>query len=160
MMNRRLIFFLLAFTLTFAWAMPPVVTYAQEPEITVNDVAQDLYCPLCSGLTVDVCELQVCSDMREVIAEKIAAGESEEQIRTYFIEQYGQKVVAAPATSGFDLTAWILPFAGIGLALVGLLLWLRNRPTPQPQLIPIAPDSAPQDPYAAQLDRELRRLEE
>jgi cytochrome c-type biogenesis protein CcmH len=138
----------------------PVSARAQAPDLTVNDVAEDLYCPLCAGLTVDVCELEVCDDMKEVIAQKIAAGESEEAIQAYFVEQYGQKVVAKPSTSGFDLIAWILPFAAVGLGVIGLTLWLRSRPTPQPEPIAVRPTDSTEDPYSAQLERELRRLEE
>lgn len=138
----------------------PVSARAQAPELTVNDVAEDLYCPLCSGLTVDVCELEVCADMKEVIAQKIAAGESEEAIQAYFVEQYGQKVVAKPSTSGFDLVAWILPFAAVGLGAIGLTFWLRNRPAPQPEAVRVPSTDSAEDPYTAQLERELRRLEE
>ncbi len=155
---------LLALPLFLAFALalltPPTLTHAQEPELTVNDVAEDLYCPLCSGLTVDVCELEVCDDMRDVIAQQIAEGKSEAEIQAYFIEQYGQKVVAKPSTSGFDLAAWIMPFAGLGLAIVALAFWLRNRPAPQAQPAVARPDPSPEDPYAAQLERELRRLDE
>lgn len=158
-MNRRLILAVIPilYAIVLALFAPPVPAVAQTPELTVNDVAEDLYCPLCSGLTVNVCELEVCDDMREVIAQKIAEGASEAEIQAYFIEQYGQKVVAKPATSGFDLTAWILPFTALGLGALGLFFWLRNRP--QPHLAPIAP-TTDADPYAAQLERELRRLDE
>jgi cytochrome c-type biogenesis protein CcmH len=161
-MNRRLILLAvpLLFALVLAFFAPPAPTYAQAPELTVNDVAEDLYCPLCANLTVDVCELEVCADMREVIEQKIAAGESEAQIQAYFIEQYGQKVVAKPSTSGFDLLAWILPFAAVGVAAIGLTFWLRSRPTAQPQALPIRTTDSTEDPYTAQLERELRRMEE
>lgn len=160
-MNQRLIFTGISLFLTFLIIfIAPATGYAQAPELTVNDVAEDLYCPLCAGLTVDVCELEVCDDMREVIALKIAEGASEAEIQAYFVEQYGQKVVAKPSTSGFDLLAWILPFAGVGLAIIGLTLWLRNRPPAQPQPIAIRATDPADDSYNAQLERELRRLEE
>jgi cytochrome c-type biogenesis protein CcmH len=162
MMNRRVIFLAvpLVVALMLAFFAPPATTYAQEPDLTVNDVAEDLYCPLCSGLTVDVCQLEVCDDMKEVIAQKIAAGESEAAIQAYFIEQYGQKVVAKPSTSGFDLVAWILPFVAVGLAIIGLTLWIRSRATPPPQPIPVRAGDSAEEAYNAQLERELRRLEE
>lgn len=160
MMNRRLLLLAipLFLALVLAFFAPPSISYAQDPDLTVNDVAEDLYCPLCSGLTVDVCELEVCADMREVIALKIAEGASEEEIQAYFVEQYGQKVVAKPSTSGFDLLAWILPFAGVGLAIIGLTFWLRSRAA-QPRPLPIA-TTPTEDTYTAQLERELRRLDE
>ncbi len=132
---------------------------AQGPQgaPTVSDVAEELYCPLCSGLTVDVCELEVCVDMRAIIADKLAAGESPEQIQAFFVEQYGQQVLGKPSTRGFDLTAWIMPFLALLLAAVGLGAWLRGRPraVPSPALAP-----APPDEWEARLERELRRLEE
>lgn len=137
----------------------PGALAAQEPTDapTVNEVAQELYCPLCSGLTVDVCELEVCGDMREVIAQKLEAGESKEQIKAYFVEQYGQKVVGHPATEGFHLTAWLVPFFALLGAAAVLLVWLRRRPA-APALRPIAPTLAPDE--RARLERELQRLEE
>lgn len=135
----------------------PNSTLAQSPEEapTVNDVAKDLYCPLCSGLTVDVCELQVCDDMREVIAEKLAAGESSEEIQAYFIEQYGQKVAGKPSTEGFHLTAWLMPFIGLLGAALALFFWLRNRPSAAVmQKVPVVAV----DEYNLRLERELKRL--
>lgn len=132
---------------------------AQDPggTPTVNDVASELYCPLCAGLTVDVCELEVCDDMRGVIAERLAAGESPEQIKEYFVEQYGQKVLAKPATTGFDLTAWLVPFLALAAGAALLVAWLRQRPTVAPSR---APARAPSDEeYHALLERELRRRE-
>ena len=161
-MNRRLLLLAapLFIALILAFFAPPATSNAQTPDLTVNDVAEDLYCPLCANLTVDVCELEVCADMREVIEQKIAAGESEAQIQAYFIEQYGHKVVAKPSTSGFELLAWIIPFAGVGLAAIGLTLWLRSRPAVRPRAIPIRTTDSTEDPYTAQLERELRRMEE
>ena len=145
---------LLLFVLFFI----PNSTWGQAPKDgpTVNDVAKDLYCPLCSGLTVDVCELQVCDDMREVIADKLADGESAEQIQAYFVEQYGQKVVGKPSTEGFHLTAWLMPFIGLFGAALMLFFWLRNRnlSTPVVQQVPVVPV----DEYSARLERELKRL--
>ena len=148
----------------------PNFALAQTPEDgpTVNDVAKELYCPLCSGLSVDVCELQVCDDMREVIAGKLANGESPEQIKAYFVEQYGQKVVAKPSTEGFHLTAWVMPFIGLFAAALLLFFWLRQRNIPSAQLVPVpssgqtsaARSTTITNEYEAQLERELKRLNE
>ena len=144
----------------------PNFVLAQTPEdgTTVNDVAKELYCPLCSGLTVDVCDLQVCDDMREVIADKLDDGQNTEQIKAYFVEQYGQKVVGKPSTEGFHLTAWLMPFIGLFAAALLLFFWLRQRNMVHTQLKPI-PVSTQRpatitDEYQAQLERELKRLNE
>ncbi|MDQ4077626.1 MAG: cytochrome c-type biogenesis protein CcmH, partial [Chloroflexota bacterium] len=155
--NRRLL--LVALFLLVSVSFPMVVA-AQAPqgEPTVNDVAKELYCPLCAGLTVDVCELEVCDDMRAVIAERLEAGESPQQIKAYFAEQYGQTVLGKPSTEGFHLTAWVMPFfVLVGAALI-LFAWLRNRADLSPT--PTSARVVPSGDYDAQLERELQRLDE
>ena len=56
----------------------------------------------------------------------ITAGMSDQQIFTAFTAKYGAVVLAAPTTHGFDLVAWIAPFAVFGAALLGTILLVRR----------------------------------
>ena len=60
----------------------PASGLAQQPVTAeqVNAVARELWCPLCNSVRLDTCELKACEQMREVIAEKLAAGASTEEI--------------------------------------------------------------------------------
>jgi len=63
-------------------------------------------------------------DMRTVIAEKLAAGESENEILRYFVDRYGAAILREPPTSGFFLAVWLVPMAALlagGLALAAIL---------------------------------------
>jgi cytochrome c-type biogenesis protein CcmH len=139
-----------------------VQVFAQTPTADeVNDVAKELYCPLCAGITVDVCETQQCVQMRNLIREKLAAGETKEEIKQYFIEQYGQRVVAEPAKRGLGLAVWILPFVALllGLGWGGYMLrnWASER---QGQSITGAPPGgALPEKYLQQLEEELEESE-
>jgi cytochrome c-type biogenesis protein CcmH len=87
-------------------ALPP------PQEITpdqVNAVAREIWCPLCSGVRLDACELKACIQMKEVIALKLAEGDDTDSIKAYFVEQYGPQVLGEPPRSGFNWLAWILP---------------------------------------------------
>lgn len=75
----------------------------------VNVVARELWCPLCSGVRLDTCELKACDQMKDVIAIKLAEGEDTESIQAYFVEQYGPQVMGEPPRAGFNWLAWILP---------------------------------------------------
>ncbi len=132
-MKRTVIFGLLAIWLfllaglTLAWAQQPVVVTDDQ----VNEVAKELYCPLCTGLRLDNCDLKVCDGMKDVIRQKLAAGESKEQIKAYFVEQYGEVVLGVPSTKGFNLLAWVFPFAALvvagGWVYYAARLWARRR---------------------------------
>ena len=56
----------------------------------------------------------------------IANGQSDQQILDSFVAKYGAVVLAAPTGHGFDLVAWIAPFAVFGAALLGTILLVRR----------------------------------
>ncbi len=164
----------------FAAAAASVPAYAQTPTPNeINEIAKDLWCPLCNGVRLDNCELKACEQMREVIAEKLAAGESKEQIKAYFVQQYGDVVLGAPSTEGFSRLAWILPVL-IAIVAVGWLIYftragLRRRgatasagvskaagtvpPLPQCSEPGASRPVGPQDEYLQRVDDELKRYQ-
>ena len=130
----------------------------------INEVAKHLWCPLCNGVRLDNCELQACVQMREVIAEKLAAGQSEDQIRTYFIAQYGDVVLGAPSTQGFNSVAWLLPVLAAIVAIGWLIFFVRSvtRRRSAPPAAAAAEsdkDAATQDEYLKRVDDELKRFQ-
>lgn len=92
----------------------------------VNDVARQLWCPLCSGVRLDACELKACAQMKDVIGEKLAGGEDAASIKNYFVAQYGPQVLGEPPMEGFNWLAWILPV--LALLAGGLFVLSRVRP--------------------------------
>jgi cytochrome c-type biogenesis protein CcmH len=140
----------------------------------IDAVAKELWCPLCNGVRLDNCELQACIQMREVIAQKLAAGENKEQIKAYFAQQYGDVVLGTPSREGFNLVVWIFPIlaAVVGLGWVAYLVmtWRKrasgpsNVRPPAPQPVRAAP-AGPAGPtrtdaeYLRRVDQELKDLE-
>lgn len=124
----------------------------------INEVARELWCPLCNGVRLDNCELQACVQMREVIAEKLVAGDSKEQIKAYFVTQYGDVVLGAPSGQGFNIVVWILP-ALVALVGVGWLVYFvsTNRKHAAPQTASAKPAGRPNDEYLQRVEDELSR---
>ena len=98
---------------------------AQPPD-EVTQVSKELYCPLCSGLRLDICDLPLCDQMREVIRQKLAAGETKEEIKAYFVEQYGQVVLGVPPKRGGTILAWVLPHLVVLVAWVSMYRLARR----------------------------------
>ena len=162
-----LIAFLFAFP--FALATPlvaqsqPVTQTTSTKIITaddVNKIASELWCPLCSGVRLDSCELQACEQMREEIAIKLQAGEDLASIKQYFLARYGEQVLGAPQRQGWGWLAWLLP--PIVIVAAGALLFVRGRDwiKPASTVVP-AKNGAPKtdDPYEEKLNEELARYE-
>lgn len=136
-------------------------TPTQSPdEDEVTQVSKELYCPLCPGLRLDNCDLPLCDQMREVIRRKLATGETKEEIKAYFVEQYGQVVLGVPPKRGSTILAWVLPFLVVLVAggwVYGLARrWTRQRAAEEVE----APTSQPLPAeYVERLERELEQFE-
>ena len=141
------------------------IAFAQTPTPNqINAIAKDLWCPLCNGVRLDNCELQACIQMKEVIAQKLVAGESKEQIRAYFVQQYGDVVLGAPAGEGFNTLVWALPIlvavVAIGWLVFALRSWTR-KPKPTIDSNTATPEASAQskDEYMKRVDDEMRKYE-
>lgn len=128
---------------------------------TQAGLESSLTCQCGCGLTVHTCNHLNCGSgipLKKEIAEQIATGGSEEQILAYFQSKYGEKILSAPTTSGFNLAAWTTPFVGIGIgaAIIGWVLarWRRgaaDRPAPVAVELPSASDPARRERLEAAL---------
>jgi cytochrome c-type biogenesis protein CcmH len=92
------------------------------------DLEAELVCPVC-GTTLDQSDAPIAQRMKQIIRQRLAAGESEAQIKAELVDQFGPGVLAEPPKSGFDLLAWVVPLAVlVGGALgVGLIAWGWSR---------------------------------
>ncbi len=115
------------FLLGLALLATPVL--AQDAPITddeVNEVARDLYCPVCENTPLDVCPTQACADWRELIREQLSEGRTAEDVKAYFVRQYGEGVLSNPPKSGFNLILWLLPVAAVVLGGVFFTRYMRS----------------------------------
>jgi cytochrome c-type biogenesis protein CcmH len=106
-----------------AMAQPLLAQDSVVSDDEVNEVAKDVYCPVCENTPLDVCATQACADWRELIRTKLGEGQSKEEIFDYFGRQYGDGVLANPPNRGVSLIIlWVLP---IVLLLIGAIIFSR-----------------------------------
>jgi len=128
MMRARAALVLLALVAAPVWAVA-----APVDEKTVQEIAAQLRCVVCQSLSVADSPSETAHQMRGIIRERLAAGETPVQVRDYFVEKYGQWILLSPPRRGFDLLVWVVPFAALGAGLVLVALVLRRwRRTPSP----------------------------
>ena len=99
------------------------------------DLEAELVCPVCET-TLDQSNAPIAEKMKAFIRARIAAGDSEEQIKDALVAQFGTGVLAKPPGGGFGLLAWLLPLAAVlvGAVVVAFLIrsWSRRRGPPPP----------------------------
>ena len=88
---------------------------------------KEIMCPVCDGQTLDQSQSLIAEDMKNSIKEKISEGYNEEEIKNYFIDRYGQNVVAYPSTTGFNLLAYLVPILGLILSILIFTFYIRRQ---------------------------------
>jgi cytochrome c-type biogenesis protein CcmH len=135
---------------------------ASEERPTLEELERELVCPTCET-TLALSNAPVAERMRAFIRARIAAGDTKSEIKERLVAEFGEEVLAAPPKRGFNLLAWVLPLAGVGLAAIvlGVLArrWLRSAPEAPPAAAS-ANGRAPLDPeLERRLDEELARFD-
>jgi len=98
------------------------------PKTTLPDVEDEVMCPVC-GTALNLAFSPQADRERAFIQHEINEGKTKEQIKAELVTQYGTDVLAEPPTSGFDLTAWLVPGLAIlvAAAAIALGLWRWRR---------------------------------
>jgi cytochrome c-type biogenesis protein CcmH len=130
---------------------------------TLAELETELICPTCQT-TLELSNSPVAERMRVFIRERIAAGDSESEIKDALVADFGEGVLAAPPKQGFNLLAWVLPLAAGALAVaavaVALRRWSRARREEVAETSPSANGRPPLDPeLERRVDEELARFD-
>ena len=168
-MKLRKLLFLPFFLLLLASVLTPTrPASAQNPtpsDDEVNRIAHQLYCPVCENTPLDVCPTEACRQWRDLIRQQLSQGMTEDQIKQYFVQQYGARVLAEPPRSGLNWLVYILPpliiLAGAVFLLRAMRTWSRTGKTTAmtPAMDANGPsaEDAPKDEYVARLEEELKK---
>jgi cytochrome c-type biogenesis protein CcmH len=114
-------------------------------------------CGSCNN-TVAECQMLEChfsKPARVRIAALQAMGKSDSEIIDEFVAQYGKQVLAAPPAEGFNLLAWVMPFAAIGAGLAAI--WLFIRRIKKPAAVPV--DDEDLSRYRERIEKDLTKLD-
>jgi cytochrome c-type biogenesis protein CcmH len=102
---------------------------ATDSNARYHDLNHRLMCVCGCSQLLGECNHVGCTQSKEeltLLHTNISAGMGDSEILAAFSAKYGATVLAAPATHGFDLVAWIAPFAVFGAALLGTILLIRR----------------------------------
>ncbi len=126
-----------------------------EQEALYRDVANNLRCPTCVGVSVLDSEAGFSVQIKDAVRRQVSEGKAPSEITAFFVERYGPWILRSPPKEGFDLIAWLVP---IGLLLLGPLVvwgavWRRKKEFDTHGI-----RSAGQ--IMAEMDSELRQLRE
>src|SRR5512139_1116652 len=140
---------------------PPPTPPAKQ-DVTADDVnriAKQMYCPVCENEPLDACRTAACQQWRAQIGQMLAEGQTEQQIKDYFVARYGARVLAQPPAEGTSLWLYVLPIVGLivgAVIVVGVLRRLRLRGAQASAAVSVPKTSG--DEYADRVERDLKNF--
>jgi cytochrome c-type biogenesis protein CcmH len=134
---------ILAVGLAIAWSARPQATTAAE---RVDRISAELRCPVCQGLSVQDSPSETARSMRALVAQRVAEGRTDDEIRGEFAQSYGDWILLSPPLLSPSGLVWLAPLAAVVLGVA--IAWKRAR----------APATVPA--IAGPTDDEVGRLRE
>jgi cytochrome c-type biogenesis protein CcmH len=132
---RATIVLLLALLSTPAWAYDPggeLKDAAQEAQ--ARDLFRELRCMVCQNQSIDDSDAPLAKDLRTLVRERVAAGESNDEIKDFLVARYGNFVLLKPPFAGETLVLWATPVAILLIGGAVALLAFRRRRAIEPAL--------------------------
>ncbi len=83
-----------------------------------KEVASELRCLVCQNQSLADSHASLAVDLKEKIAEQIRAGKTNEEIKSYMQDRYGEFVIYKPAYSMENAVLWLGPFVVLVIAVV------------------------------------------
>lgn len=161
MTNKRKTFLIVSLTFALlALLVPSAFAQDTTPPISddaVNQIAKQMFCPVCENVPLDVCPTQACHQWRETIRLMLAEGKTEQEIKDYFVQQYGDRVLAAPPRRGFNWLVYVVPPVLVLAGLAFFFTVLRNWQTASARSSADPAPTVEGDEFVRKLEEELKR---
>jgi cytochrome c-type biogenesis protein CcmH len=91
-------------------------------------ISQDLRCLVCQNQSIDDSNAPLAKDLRVIVRERLAAGDSDAEVFEYVVSRYGNFVLLKPPFQSDTIALWIAPFVLLFVALAVSFNYLRKRP--------------------------------
>jgi cytochrome c-type biogenesis protein CcmH len=114
------------FAASTAYAVQPdEIMSDPAKETRARDLSRELRCMVCQNQSIDDSEAPLARDLRLLVRERLAAGDSDAQVMDFLVARYGEFVLLKPRLKPHTLLLWLLP--PLALAGGGFALWMLSR---------------------------------
>jgi cytochrome c-type biogenesis protein CcmH len=142
------------------WAVVVAGADNQEAAKKAREIEDNLIAPCCWSQPVSQHYSEVADQIRREVLAMVEAGKSRDEILDFYVAKYGERILATPRAKGFNVLAYILPWAALVLGAGLLIALLRKLRSPAPVQVPETLPPASDSRYDAIIEKELRDLDE
>lgn len=136
---------------------------APAPAVTPDEVLKDpaleararalsaeLRCMVCQNQSIDDSDAPLAHDLRVLLRERIAAGDSDEDVMTFLVARYGDFILLRPPLRPYTVLLWVAPFAVLLIGAVAVVMVFRRQRRPLPAAAALSPEE--REKVAAMMD--------
>jgi len=125
---------------------------AVEPEERLDDpvleararaISRELRCVVCAGEVIDDSNADIARDLRILVRDRLKAGDTDQEVREYVVERYGEYVLMRPPFSARNAALWAAPFVlliGAGALAAYFIRGRRSEASAVAAAAPLSPD--------------------
>ena len=114
----------------------PLVVRAVEPGEELSDpkleararaISAEVRCLVCQNESIDTSEAELARDLRRIVRERLKAGDSDDQVKAFIVERYGEFVLLRPKLDAGTSALWFGPFGLLLLGFAGAYFYFQHR---------------------------------
>jgi cytochrome c-type biogenesis protein CcmH len=136
--------------LLLSLAMPGAAPAVQPDEMLkdsalesrARDLSRELRCMVCQNQSIDDSEAPLARDLRLLVRERLAKGDSDQQVLSFLVSRYGEFVLLRPPLEWHTLLLWGLPPAALAAGTIGLFIMSRRRRSVATEADPLSQEEA------------------
>ena len=95
-------------------------------EARAREITRQLRCLVCQNQSIDDSDADLARDLRVLVRERIAAGDTDRQVVDYVVSRYGDFVLLRPPIKPLTWALWFGPAIIAGLGLIALVVYFRR----------------------------------
>jgi cytochrome c-type biogenesis protein CcmH len=103
-------------------------------ETRARSLSEELRCLVCQNQSIDDSDAPLARDIRILIRQRIASGESNDAVRAYLVSRYGDFILLKPPFKPATILLWLSPGLVLGSAVAAALYARRRAPRSTPAL--------------------------
>jgi len=102
-------------------------------EVRARNISAELRCLVCQNQSIDDSNAPLARDLRLLVRDRLKAGDSDDEVRTYIVARYGEFVLLQPPLNIRTLLLWLAPLLVLLAALtIAIRVFARRAPSPSP----------------------------
>ncbi len=98
-----------------------------EQEARAREISKELRCLVCQNQSIDDSDAELAGDLRRIVRERIAAGDTDEEVFDYVVARYGEFVLMTPRFEPATWALWLGPLLVLAIGAMVAVAFLRRK---------------------------------